>query len=119
MNYLFAFLIAFVAGWSIAACDSLFRAEERPGLFRGSVGMMFLLAAAAAGGLLAAGGAVWAFKSIPSSAVMIVLAGGGVLGAALSNRLHVNAAGAANRMVVGLAGLVILYGVAWSVFPPR
>jgi hypothetical protein len=50
---------------------------------------------------------------------MIVLAGGGVLGAAASNRLHVNAAGAANRMVVGLAGLVVLYGLAWSVFPPR
>jgi hypothetical protein len=117
--YLIAFMIALIAGWSIAACDALFRAEERPGLFRGTVGMVLLLAAAAAGGLLIAGGAVWAFQAIASSAVMIVLAGGGVLGAAASNHLHVNAAGAANRMIVGLAGLVILYGVAWSYFPPR
>jgi hypothetical protein len=30
----------------------------------------------------------------------------------------VNAAGAANRTLVGLAGLAILYSVAWSFYPP-
>ena len=41
----------------------------------------------------------------------------GLLGAKASNMLNVSAAGAANRMIVGIAGLAILYGIAWWYFP--
>ncbi len=117
-SYLLAFLLAVTAGWSIAACEALFRAEQRPGIFQGSIGLVLLLLASVAGGLLVAGGAVWALHAVKSSAVWIVLMGGGWLGIAASQHLHVNAAGAANRMCVGLAGMVVLYGIAWSYFPP-
>ena len=47
---LVGFVISFAAGWSIAACDALFRAEERPGIFRGTAGMILLLIMAGVGG---------------------------------------------------------------------
>jgi hypothetical protein len=118
MAYVLALLISLLAGWSLAASELLFREEQRPGIFRGTAGILLLLALTAIGGLLAAAGILWSFRSIPSSAVMIVIAGGGWLGFAGSNRLHVNAAGAVNRLIVGVAGLLLLYGVTWSWLPP-
>jgi hypothetical protein len=112
------FLISFAAGWSIAAADALFRAEERPGVFRGTPGMILLLVVAGVGGLTIAGAFIWVLQSLISAAVLVVLAGGLVLGGAASRRLHANAAGAANRMMIGLAALVLLYGLVWSVLPP-
>jgi hypothetical protein len=112
------FLIAFAAGWSIAAADALFRADERPGLFRGTPGMILLLVVAGLGGLTIAYAFIWVFQSLISAAVLVVLAGGLVLGGAASKRLHANAAGAANRMIVGLAALVLLYGLVWTALPP-
>jgi len=118
MTYLLALLISFLAGWTVAASDVLFREEDRPGVFRGSAGTMLLLILTAAGGLFATGGILWIFRTILTSAVIIIIAGGGWLGFAASNRLHVNAAGAINRLIVGVAGLVLLYGLTWSFFPP-
>src|SRR5919109_952535 len=98
MVIILGFLIAFAAGWSVAAADALFRAEERPGIFRGTPGMILLLVIAAVGGLTIAGAVIWFLQSLLSAAVMVILAGGLVLGGAASRKLHVNAAGAANRM---------------------
>ena len=50
MVMILGFLISFAAGWSIAAGDALFRAEERPGVFRGTPGMILLLVVAGIGG---------------------------------------------------------------------
>jgi hypothetical protein len=118
MNYLFSFLISFFAGWTVGASDVLFREENRPGIFGGSLGTLLLLVLTGIGGLFAAGGFLWAFQAVPSAAVLIVIAGGGWLGFAASNRLHVNAAGAINRLIVGVAGLLILYALTWSLLPP-
>ena len=117
MSYLLAFAIALFAGWWIAAIDSLFRADERPGMFGGTAGMVLLLVAAAAGGLQVAGSVIWVARIVPSASVALIMAIGGILGAKASNMLHVNAAGAANRMLLGLAGLTVLYGIAWTYFP--
>src|SRR5262245_3415251 len=120
MTYAIAFLIALFGGWSVAACEALFRSEERTGSFRGNAGMVVLLLVAAVGGLILANALVWALRIIPSASTALILVLGGVLGATASNRLHVTAAGAANRTLVGLAGLAILYGIAWSLYPlPR
>ena len=118
MTYILAFVLSVVGGWFLAASDALFRAEDRPGMFGGQFGTLVLLVFLAAGGLLIAGGAVWIVRAIPSSVVLVIMAGGGYLGATASNRVHVNAAGAANRMLSGLAALVLLYGIAWTVYPP-
>jgi hypothetical protein len=120
MSYVLAVLIALFAGWWLAATDALFRAEERPGLFHGTAGMVLLLVATAAGGLLVAGTVIWFVRIAPSAyggslAVIMLIAA--VLGGKASNMLHVTAAGAANRMLVGLAALTVLYGIAWSYFP--
>lgn len=120
MSYVIAVLIALFAGWWIAATDALFRAEERPGLFHGTTGMILLLVATAAGGLLLAGAMIWFVRIAPPSygaslAVVMVIAA--VLGGKASNMLHVTAAGAVNRMLVGLAALTVLYGIVWSYFP--
>src|SRR5262245_9877870 len=120
MSYVIAALIALFAGWWIAATDALFRAEERPGLFHGTPGMLLLLLATGAGGLLLAGTVIWFVRIAPSDyggslAVIMLIAA--MLGGKASNRLHVRAAGAANRMLVGLAGLTVLYGIVWSYFP--
>jgi hypothetical protein len=117
MSYVIAVLIGLVGGWWMAATDALYRAEERPGLFHGTAGMVLLLVATAAGGLLLAGAAVWVLRIVPSASVALIVAIGGLLGAKASNLLNVTAAGAANRMLVGLAGLTALYGIAWSYFP--
>jgi len=117
MAYVIAFLIALAGGWWVAAIDALFRAEDRPGLFAGTPGMVLLLVAAAAGGLLLAGGVIWVARIVPSASVALIIAIGGLLGAKASNMLHVTAAGAANRMLVGLAAMTVLYGIAWSYFP--
>jgi hypothetical protein len=117
MTYVIAFLIALFGGWSVAACEALFRTEERSGSFRGNTGMLLLLAVAAIGGLILANALVWALKIIPSASAALLLVLGGLLGASASNRLNATAAGAANRTLVGLAGLAILYGIAWSFFP--
>ena len=74
------FLISFAAGWSIVAADALFRAEERPGIFRGTPGMILLLVVAGVGGLTIAHAFIWVFQSLISAAVLVVLAGGLVLG---------------------------------------
>jgi hypothetical protein len=118
MVMLLGFLISFAAGWSVAAADALFRAEERPGIFRGTPGMILLLTIAGVGGLTIAGAVIWFLQSMISAAVLVVLAGGIVLGGAASRKLHVNAAGAANRMMLGFAALVILYAMVWTYFPP-
>jgi len=117
MSYVIAVLIAVFAGWSVAACDALFRAEVRPGIFNGTAGTVLLLAVAGAGGLILAGAVVWVLRIVPSAVVATLMAivawGGGYV----SNRLNATAAGAANRMMVGLAGLVLLYALAWTFFP--
>ena len=118
MSYVLAFLISLLAGWSGMAAEALVRAEARPGMFAGKPGMVVLMLFYAAGALLVAGGIVWILKMIPTSAVFVLIAAGAVLGGAASNRLHVNAAGAANRLILGVAGLMILYGLAWAYFPP-
>jgi hypothetical protein len=118
MVMLLGFLISFAAGWSIAACDAVFRAEERPGVFRGTAGMVLLLITAGIGGLTIAYAMIWFLQSMISAAVMVILAGGLVLGGAASKKLHANAAGAANRMMLGLASLVVLYGTVWTWLPP-
>lgn len=118
MVMILGFLISFAAGWSIAAADAVFRADERPGIFRGTPGMILLLTVAGVGGLTIAGAVIWFLQSMISAAVLVILAGGLVLGGAASKKLHVNAAGAANRMMVGLAVLVVLYGLVWTYLPP-
>jgi hypothetical protein len=118
MTMILAFLIGFAGGWSLMACDALFRAPERPGIFHGTGGMLLLLVMTAVGGLTLAGASVWAFQTIITSGVVVILIGGMVLGFGASRRLHVNAAGAVNRMIVGLAALVALYGVVWTYYPP-
>jgi hypothetical protein len=118
MNYLLALLISFLAGWSVAASEVLFKTDQRPGMFQGTAGMILLLALTGAGGLSAAGGILWAFRAVPSAAVMIVIAGGGWLGWTASNWLNVAVAGAVNRLLVGVAGLTVLYGLVWSFLPP-
>jgi hypothetical protein len=118
VGLLLSFLIGFAGGWSLMACDALFRTEERPGIFRGTLGMVFLLVFTAVGGLTLAGASVWAFQANITAAVAVVLVAGMVLGFGASKRLHVNAAGAVNRMMVGLAVLVVLYGLVWTYYPP-
>jgi len=118
MVMILGFLISFAAGWSIAAAEALFRAEERPGIFRGTPGMFLLLTFAAVGALTIAYALIWFLQSMISAAVLVIIAGGGVLGMAASKKLHVNAAGAANRMMVGFASLVVLYALVWTYFPP-
>jgi hypothetical protein len=117
MSYVIAMLIALFGGWWVAATNALFQAEERPGLFHGTSGMVVLLLATAAGGLLLAGGVIWVARIVPNASVFVIIAIGGLLGAKASNMLNVAAAGAANRMLLGLAGLTVLYGIAWSYFP--
>ena len=119
MVMILGFLISFAAGWSVVAADALYRAEERPGIFRGTPGMILLLTISAVGGLTIAYAVIWFLQSMISAAVMVILAGGLVLGGAASKKLHVNAAGAANRMIVGFAVLVVLYGLVWTYFPPE
>jgi hypothetical protein len=118
MVMILGFLISFAAGWSVVAADALYRAEERPGIFRGTPGMILLLTISAVGGLTIAYAVIWFLQSMISAAVTVILAGGLVLGGAASKKLHVNAAGAANRMMVGFAVLVVLYGLVWTYFPP-
>jgi hypothetical protein len=117
-NYIIAALICFLAGWTVAASEVLFREQNRPSPFRGTAGMLLLLALAAVGAAFGTGGVLWIFRAIPSSAVIIVIGGAGWLGFAASNKLHVAAAGAVNRLIVGLAGLLLLYGLAWKFLPP-
>jgi bacteriorhodopsin len=107
-----------VAGWLVAAGDALFRAEERPGIFAGTFGMVLLLIVAGIGGLTIAGALIWVFRSIISATVLVIILGMGWLGWAASNRLHVTAAGALNRLLAGLVAMLALYAVVWSYFPP-
>jgi hypothetical protein len=118
MVMILGFLISFAAGWSCVAADALFRADERPGIFRGTPGMILLLTIAAVGAVTIAYAMIWFLQSMISAAVIVIIAGGLVLGGAASKKLHVNAAGAANRMMVGFAVLVVLYGLVWTYFPP-
>jgi hypothetical protein len=117
-HYILAALICFLVGWTVAAAEVLFRQEERPSPFRGGLGMLLLLALAAVGAAFGTGGILWIFRAIPSSAVIVVIGGAGWLGFAASNKLHGAPAGAVNRLIVGLAGTLLLYGLAWKVFPP-
>jgi hypothetical protein len=117
-NYIVGALISFAIGWSVAAAEALFREEQRPNPFSGTTGMLFLLVLSAVGAALGTGGILWMFRSIPSSAVFIVIAGAGWAGFAASNRLHVAPAGAVNRLIVGLAGVLLLYGSVWKFLPP-
>jgi hypothetical protein len=119
MVMILGFLISFASGWSVAAADALFRAEDRPGVFRGTPGMVLLLVVAGIGGLTIAGAVIWFLQSMISAAVLVILAGGFVLGGGASRKLQVNPAGAANRMMLGLAALVVLYGVVWTYLPPQ
>jgi hypothetical protein len=117
-GYLIGALICFLIGWTVAAAEVLFREENRPDPFGGTMGMLFLLALSAVGAGLGTGGILWMFRAIPSSAVFIVMGGAGWAGFAASNWLHVTAAGAVNRLIVGLAGLLLLYGLIWTFLPP-
>src|SRR3954462_15319166 len=96
MTYVLAMLIALVAGWSVMACEALFRAEQRPGIFAGTAGMILLLVVAAVGGLLLAGAVIWVLQVVPSASVAVILGIGAVLGGMASNKLNVTAAGAPN-----------------------
>ena len=117
MTYVIAALIALFGGWWAAATNALFHVERRPGLFHGTSGMVLLLVATAGGGLLLAGGVVWVARIVPNASVFVIIAIAGLLGAKASDMLNVAPAGAANRMLLGLAGLTVLYGIAWSYFP--
>lgn len=118
-GYLIGAIISFLIGWTAAASEVLFRAENRPDPFAGTPGMLFLLALAAVGAALGTGGILWMFRAIPSSAVFIIMAGGGWGGWAASNWFNVGvAAGAVNRLIVGLGGLLLLYGLIWKFLPP-
>ena len=117
-GYIIGVLISFVIGWAVASAEVLFREENRPNPFGGNLGMLFLLALSAVGAALAAGGILWMFRAIPSSAVFIVIGGAGWLGFTASNKLHVAPAGAVNRLIVGLAGILLLYGLVWKFLPP-
>jgi hypothetical protein len=120
MVIVLGFLISFAAGWSIAACDAVFRAraDERPAIFQGTGGMILLLIVAGVGGLTVAGAVIWFLQSLISAGAAVILAGGAVLGGMASRKLHVNAAGAANRMMAGLAVLAALYALVWTWLPP-
>jgi hypothetical protein len=117
-GYIIGALISFALGWSVASAEVLFREENRPNPFAGNPGMLFLLALSAVGAALGAGGILWMFQAIPSAAVFIVIAGGGWLGFTASSKLHVAAAGAVNRLIIGLAALLLLYGLVWKLLPP-
>jgi hypothetical protein len=117
-NYILAALICFLIGWTVAAAEALFREEQRPSPFRGTLGMLLLLALAGVGATFGTSGILWMFRTIPSSAVIIVIGGAGWLGFAASNKLHVAPAGAVNRLIVGLVGILLLYGGAWRFLPP-
>src|SRR5262249_13726920 len=84
VSYVLAFTIALFAGWWVAAIDSLFRCEQRPGLFAGTPGMVMLLVAAAAGGFLVAGAVIWVARVVPSASVALIIAVGGIAGAKAS-----------------------------------
>ena len=117
-NYIVGALICFFVGWTVSAAEVLFREENRPNPFRGTPGMLLLLALAAVGAAFGTGGLLWIFRAIPSAAVLIVIGGAGWLGFEASSRLHLAAAGAVNRLIVGLAGILLLYGSAWKFLPP-
>ena len=118
MNLLFASLISFAAGWTLAASEMLFREENRPGVFAGRPGIVLLLVMTGVAGLFATGGILWMFQAVRSSGVLVIILTGGWFGFAASNRLHGNAAGAVNRLIVGVTALVILYGMTWSFLRP-
>jgi hypothetical protein len=117
MSYVVAVLIALFGGWWVAATDAVFRAEQRPGLFGGTFGMVLLLVATVGGGLLLAQGVIWIARIVPSASVAAIIGVMGLLGAKGSNMLNAAPAGAVNRMLLGLAGLTVLYAIAWSYFP--
>ena len=117
-HYILAALICFVVGWTVAASEALFREPNRPAPFRGRLGMLLLLALAAVGAAFGTGGILWIFRAIPSSAVIVVIGGAGWLGFAASSKLHGAPPGAVNRLILGLAGILLLYGLAWKLFPP-
>jgi hypothetical protein len=118
MDHALAILICFVAGWLVASGDALFRAEDRPGIFAGTSGMVLLLIVAGVGGLTIAGALVWVFQTIISATVLVIILGMGWLGWTASNWLNVSTAGAVNRLLVGLVAMLGLYAVVWSYFPP-
>ncbi len=118
MNLLFASLISFAAGWTLAASEMLFREENRPGVFAGRPGIVLLLVMTGVAGLFATGGILWMFQAVRSSGVLVIILTGGWFGFAASNRLHGNATGAVNRLIVGVTALVILYGMTWSFLRP-
>ena len=103
----------------MAAAEVLFRLEDRPNPFRGTLGMVFLLALSAVGAALGTGGILWAFRAIPSSAVMIVIAGAGWGGFAASNWLNVKSCRRGQPAHCWFsAGLLLLYGLVWKFLPP-
>jgi hypothetical protein len=116
MSYALGFLLATVAGWWVAAADALFRAEDRPSIFQGNLGMLLLLVITGGGGLLFAFSVIWILRISPSASIACIIGLGGWLGAWLSNLLNVSASGATNRMMVGLVGMGALYGIAWTFF---
>ncbi len=118
MAHLMAVLISLFAGWTVAASEALFRAENRPGIFAGTPGTILLLVITGVGALFAAGGILWILRAISSSTVMVIIAGGGWLGFYASNWLNVNTAGAVNRLIVGVTGLMLLYAITQTWLPP-
>ncbi len=118
MRYLLAFLFPVFAGWSMAAANALWNAPDRPPVLQGTGGRIFLIAVYAMTGLLLVAGIIWMFHTLPTSHSVIVIFTGGLLGTTASQRLHVNAAGAINRLVVGVIGLLVAYVIAWMLVGP-
>jgi hypothetical protein len=118
MTYAFGFLIPFLAGWTAAASEVLFKTEQRPRMFQGNFGIVLLLALAGVGGLSGAGGILWIFQSIHSSMVLVFIGAGAYMGWRASNWLNVAVEGTVNRLLVGVSGLLFLYAVVWTFLPP-
>jgi hypothetical protein len=118
MNYLLAFLFPVLAGWSLAAANALWKAADRPPVLQGTGGRFLLITVYVLTGLLLAAGIVWMFHTLRTSHLVIVIFTGGLLGTSASRRLHVNAAGAINRLVTGVAGLLVAYVIAWVLVHP-
>jgi hypothetical protein len=118
MTYALGFLIPFLAGWSVAASEVLFKTEQRPGMLRGTPGMILLLALTGVAGLSAAGGILWVFQSIHSSMVLVFIGAGAYMGWRASNWLNVAVEGTVNRLLVGVSGLLFFYAVVWTFLPP-
>ena len=119
MTYLLAVLFPFPAGWTMAATNALWDAPDRPPVLWGAGGRMLLIAIYILTGLLLVTGIAWMFHKLPTSHSIMVIMVGALLGTTASRRLQVNAAGAINRVTVGVVGLLAAYMIAWVFAHPE